>query len=317
MFLPIKADFKLPHWPVLTVLVCLICAAVFMKQQSDWSDFGLAVERYCMKSQSRLTEMVMSRVDEVRGAQFCGEVMYHLRESDSTVDDIEEIAAALKPLSGFSPEDSREYVTQMLNDQLRLFRSIVPDDPDSKFAYNTASWNPLHMLSASFAHGDWGHIIFNLIFFFAFATTVEALIGPAAFVAFIVISSLIIGVTDSIVSELIDGHHWTLGLSGVVMGMMGLFAYLLPRGKIRCYYWIIVIFGSVAVPGWILAVWYIGADMYQLFSSDDHGAINVLAHVAGGISGFLYGFFFLKGSRLLASSLQDDLDKTSLRVGPG
>jgi len=316
MFVPVKADFKLPHWPVLTVVVCLVCAAVFMKQQSDWSDFGLAVERYCAKSQSRLTEIIMTRVAEVRGARHCGEVMYHLNESDTTTDDIEEIVAALKPLSGYSPEDSREYVTQMLNDELRLFRSIVPDDPDSKVAYDTASWNPLHMLSASFAHGDWGHIIFNLIFFFAFATTVEALIGPAAFVAFIVISSLIIGVTDSIVSELIDGHHWTLGLSGVVMGMMGLFAYLLPRGKIRCYYWFIVIFGSVAVPGWILAVWYIGGDMLQLFSSDDHGAINVLAHVAGGISGFFYGFFFLKGPRLLAENLQKDLDKSSLRVGP-
>jgi membrane associated rhomboid family serine protease len=310
MFLPIKADFKLPHWPVLTVLVCLVCAAVFMKQQSDWSDFGLAVDRYCAKQQSRLTKMVMSRVDEIRGAEFCGEVMYHLSHSETAAEDIEEIVASLKPLSGFNPDDSREYVTQMLNDELHLFRSIVPEDPDNKFAYDTASWSPLHMLSASFAHGDWPHIIFNLIFFFAFATTVEALIGPAAFVAFIIISSLIIGVTDSIVSELIDRHHWTLGLSGVVMGMMGLFAYLLPRGKIRCYYWFIIIFGSVAVPGWILAVWYIGGDILQLFASDDHGAINVLAHVAGGISGFFYGFFFLKGSRLLAGSLQEDLDKS-------
>jgi len=244
------------------------------------------------------------------GAEFCGEVMYHLSHSETAAEDIDEIVASLKPLSGLSPEDSREYVSQMLNDELRLFRSIVPEDPDNKFAYDTASWNPLHMLSASFAHGDWPHIIFNLIFFFAFATTVEALIGPAAFVAFIIISSLIIGVTDSIVSELIDRHHWTLGLSGVVMGMMGLFAYLLPRGKIRCYYWFIIIFGSVAVPGWILAVWYIGGDILQLFASDDHGTINVLAHVAGGISGFFYGFFFLKGSRLLAESLQEDLDKS-------
>jgi membrane associated rhomboid family serine protease len=317
MFLPVKADFKLPHWPVMTVIVCLVCAAVFMKQQSDWSEFGHAVERYCEKPQSRLTEIVMTRAAEVWGTQYCGEVMYHLNESDTPADEIEEIFAALKPLSGLSPEDSREYVTQMLNDELRLFRSIVPEDPDSKFAYDTESWNPLHMLSASFAHGDWGHIIFNLIFFFAFATTVEALIGPVAFVVFIVISSLIIGMTDSIVSELIDDHHWTLGLSGVVMGIMGLFAYLLPRGKIRCYYWFIVIFGSVAVPGWILAAWYIGGDMYQLFSSDDHGAINVLAHVAGGISGFFYGFFFLKGPRLLAANLQDNLDKSSLRIGPG
>jgi len=134
-------------------------------------------------------------------------------------------------------------------------------------------------------------------------------------VIFIFVNSLIIGVTDSVVSELIDGHHWTLGLSGVVMGMMGLFAYLLPRGKIRCYYWFVILFGSVAVPGWILAAWFIGGDMYQLFASDNHGAINVLAHVAGGVSGYLYGFFFLKGSRMLAASLQQDLDQAEIKPG--
>ena len=314
MFLPIKADFKLPHWPVLTVLVCLICTAVFLKQESDWRAFSLSVERYCAKPQSHLTQMIMTRVAAYEDADFCGEVMYHLSQSETETEDIAAIAGSIKPLSGFSPEDSREYVTQMLSDELRYFRSIVKDDPGNTYSYDTASWNVWHMISSSFSHGDWGHIIFNLIFFIAFATTVEAIIGPVAFVLFILISSLVIGVTDSIVSELIDNHHRTLGLSGVVMGVMGLFAYLLPRGKIRCYYWFVVVFGSVAVPGWILAGWYIGGDIYQLFVTDDHGAINVLAHVAGGVSGFLYGFFFLKGARMLAASLQRDMDRSSMSV---
>lgn len=315
MFIPVKADFKLNQWPVFTVLVCLVCLGVFLKQASDWREFNLAAQRYCMKPQSRLTEMVMTQVDTIRNSASCGEVMFILSVSDDEAKEIDEIVRALKPLSGFSPEDSREYVTQMLSDELRYFRSIVPDHPNHDVAYYTGSWNVIHMITSSFAHGDWGHIIFNLIFFFAFAATVEAIVGPVAFVAFIIVNSLIIGVTDSVVSELIDGHHWTLGLSGVVMGVMGLFAYLLPRGKIRCYYWFVIIFGSVAVPGWILAAWFIGGDMYQLFASDNHGAINVLAHVSGGVSGFFYGYFFLKGSRMLAATLQQDLDKANLRPG--
>lgn len=315
MFIPVKADFKLKQWPVFTVLVCLVCFGVFLKQASDWREFNLAAQRYCMKPQSHLTKMVMAKVQAIRNAESCGEVMYVLSISDDEAKEISEIVSDLKPLSGFSAEDSRAYVTQMLTDELRYFRSIVPDDPDHNLAYYTGSWNVLHMISSSFAHGDWSHIIFNLIFFFAFAATVEALVGPIAFVIFIFVNSLIIGVTDSVVSELIDGHHWTLGLSGVVMGMMGLFAYLLPRGKIRCYYWFVILFGSVAVPGWILAAWFIGGDMYQLFASDNHGAINVLAHVAGGVSGYLYGFFFLKGSRMLAASLQQDLDKAEIKPG--
>ena len=316
MFVPVKADFKLQHWPVLTVLVCLICLGVFLKQSSGWRDVDLAVQRYCMKPQSRITEMVMTKVQELRHAEFCGQVMFELSHAEDPAAEIEEIVRSLKPLSGFNPEDSRAYVTQMLTDELRYFESIVPDDPNEQFAFYTGSWNPWHMITASFAHGDWWHIASNLIFFFAFATTVEALIGPVAFIIFVLVSSLVIGVTDSIVSELADRHHWTLGLSGVVMGVMGLFAYLLPRGKIRCYYWFIVIFGSIAVPAWILAIWFIGSDIIRLFSAEDQGAINVLAHVAGGITGFFYGFFFLKGSRALARSLQADIDKMGLRPGP-
>ena len=314
MFIPVKADFVLPRMPVMTVLICLLCVGVFLVQESGWREFETAIERYCAVPRSRLVKMVIKRVQEQQDATICGETMYRIHTSDNPAEKIAAIVGSLKPLSGLSAEDSREYFSRLLNDELRSFRNYVPDDPDSAVAYNTASWNPWHMITASFAHGDWGHILFNLVFFFAFAATVESLIGPIGFVFFIVLNSLIIGATDSIVSTLLDDHHWTLGLSGIVMGMMGLFAYLLPRGKIRCYYWVIVIFGSVAIPGWILAAWYIGGDVYQLFTRDEHGAINVLAHVSGGVAGYLYGFLFLRKARRDASDLQEEVNKTAVNA---
>ena len=309
MFLPVRADFPLARFPVFTVLICVICIGVFAKQQSDWSEFENSIARYCDGERSRIDEMVLQRVDAVRNASMCGQVMYYIDNADSPEEEIEEIVAALKPLSGFNAADSREYFRGILNDELRLYRRYVPEDPDSKFAYNTASWNPLKMITASFAHADWGHITFNLIFFFAFAASVEMVIGPAGFGMFILVNSLVIGTTDSVVSTLVDDHHWTLGLSGVVMGMMGLFAYLLPRGKIRCYYWFIVIFGSIAVPGWILAAWYIGGDIYQLFTRDEYGGVNVLAHVTGGVAGYLYGLLFLRKAREAAGQYRRHLHK--------
>jgi membrane associated rhomboid family serine protease len=312
MFVPVKADFRLPAWPVVTALVCLLCAGVFLKQEHDWQTFSNSIDRYCAKPQSHLTRMVMQRVEELTNAEFCGEVMYHLSHSADPAAEIAGIASSIKPLSGLSPSDSRQYVEQMLGNELRKFRTVVRDDPTDRYAYDTGSWNPWRMIVASFAHEGWGHIIFNLVFFFAFATTVEALIGPLAFVIFIVATSLFIGVADSVVSMVAQSHHWTLGLSGVVMAMMGLFAYLLPRGKIRCYYWFVVLIGSVALPAWMLALWYIGGDIFRLFAYEDNGAINVLAHVAGGISGYVYGLLFLRGSRLLATDLQRDMDRAYL-----
>ena len=308
MFLPVRADFPLARFPILTVLVCVVCLGVFAKQQSDWSTFESSIERYCDGERSQIDRMILQRADAFKKARMCGEVMYFIDNSNAPEEEIEKIVVALKPLSGFNAEDSREYFRGTLNDELRLYRRYVPEDPDSKFAYNTVTWNPLKMVTASFAHADWAHIVFNLVFFFAFAASVEMIIGSLGFVVFILVSSLIIGVTDSVVSTLMDDHHWTLGLSGVVMGMMGLFAYLLPRGKIRCYYWFIVIFGSIAVPGWILAAWYIGGDIYQLFTRDEYGGVNVLAHVTGGVAGYIYGFFFLRRAREAAGILQSNID---------
>jgi membrane associated rhomboid family serine protease len=313
MFLPIKADFPLPHFPVLTLLVCLLCAGVFAKQVNDWGDFNSAIERYCELDRSRLEEMVFTRIAELNNYGHCAEMMYSIASAEDGSPIIEDIVVALKPLVGLSRDDSRNYVRQMLQDELRRYETIVPRDPDHGFAYYTSSWNPWSMLTSAFAHGDWGHIIFNLFFFIAFAATVETLIGSLMFLASIVSVSIFTGVFSSVSAYATGVHYWTLGLSGVVMGMMGLYTYLLPRGRIRCYYWFIIIFGSVAVPAWALTAWYLGGDVYRLFAHEDNGMVNVMAHVTGGISGYLFGLLFLRKAKQDALELQADLDQVALK----
>jgi len=311
MFLPVKADFALPRFPVLTVLICLICIGVFIKQQSDWKEFGLAIDRFCNSSRSHIEQIVFERIAASQNMDTCGDVMYTIA-NDPTRDESEviaEMASKIRPLTGFNSEDSREYVQQMLEEQTRRFNTLVPPDPDEGLAYYTGSWNPITMITSSFAHGDWGHILFNLVFFFAFAATVEVLIGPLRYVTFVLVDSWFIGLTGSIAAAATAQHYWTLGLSGVVMGMMGLFAYLLPRGKIKCYYFFIIIFGSVAIPGWMLTAWYLGGDIVTLLTNDDYGRVNVLAHVMGGVGGYLFGLLFLREVRKDAEHAQDALER--------
>ena len=316
MFLPVKADFPLPRLPVLTILVCLVCFAVHVKQQRDWLKFGEAIENFCTAERSNLEWMIFERVADVTDAYGCADVMYAItndpqREAQEV---IAELASKVRPLSGLSPEDSEEYVRQKLEGEARRYAIKVPDDPDDGLAYYTGSWNPLTMIASSFAHGDWLHLGFNLVFFFAFAATVEILAGPLWFLAFIAADSLFIGLTGSTFAALAGEHYVTLGLSGIVMGMMGLFAYLLPRGKIRCYYFFIVIFGSIAIPGWVLVAWYLGSDVVALLTREDHGMVNVMAHVMGGLGGYLFGFLFLTKIRERAMDMQVALDKREREI---
>lgn len=311
MFLPVKADFALPRFPILTVLVCLICFGVFIKQQSDWKEFGMAIDQFCNESRSHIEQIIFERIAASQNMDTCGDIMYTIA-NDPTREESEviaEMASKIRPLTGFNSEDSREYVRLMLEEETRRFNTLVPPDPDEGLAYYTGSWNPITMITSSFAHGDWGHILFNLVFFFAFAATVEVLIGPLRYVAFVLVDSWFIGLTGSIAAAATAQHYWTLGLSGVVMGMMGLFAYLLPRGKIKCYYFFIIIFGSVAIPGWMLTAWYLGGDIVTLLTNDDYGRVNVLAHVMGGVGGYLFGLLFLREVRKDAEHAQDALER--------
>lgn len=311
MFLPVKADFALPRVPILTILVCLICIGVFLKQQSDWRDFGMAIDRFCNTSRTHIEQIVFDRIADSQGTDSCADIMYTIANDPAREESevIAEMAAKMKPLTGFNTEDSRAFVRQMLEEETRRFNTLVPADPDEGLTYYTGSWNPATMITSSFAHGDWGHIIFNLVFFFAFAAAVEVLIGPAWYITFVLVDSLFIGLTGSMAAAATDQHYWTLGLSGVVMGMMGLFAYLLPRGKIKCYYFFIVIFGSVAVPAWMLTAWYLGGDLFTLFTREDYGSVNVMAHVMGGLGGYLFGVLFLSEIRKDAEHTQDALDR--------
>lgn len=307
MFLPIRADFPLPGIPFLTIIVCLVCGGIFMKQSSGWDDWERSIERYCMLDRTRIEQMVFARISEASQYVDCGHLMYEISSASDGDTIIDDLVVKIRPLAGLSASDSQAYVRQMLQDEVRKYKTVVPPNPDHAFAYYTGSWNPWHMFTSAFAHGDWAHIVFNLIFFIAFAATVETLMGPLMFAASILVISLFTGVFSSVSAAASGEHYWTLGLSGVVMGMMGLFTYLLPTGKIRCYYWLIVVFGSVAIPAWALTLWYVGGDIYRLFAFEDHGMINVMAHVTGGISGYLFGLLFLRNAKAKARDLQFEI----------
>lgn len=304
MFIPVKPDFPLPRFPVLTVLTCVLCLAVFVHQINTWDEYQEAFVSFCGDAKGRLTEIVLARIAGPESDVPCVDVLLDIDTSPDPAETIQKMTDDMQPLAGLSVDHSRAYVHDKLNEQYRLYQIRVPTYPDNEFAYYTGSWDPVAMVTSTFAHGSWPHIIFNLVFFFAFATTIEVLIGSYSFVALIVAISIFSATFSSLAAGLLGSHYSTLGLSGVVMGMIGLFAYLLPSGRIRCYYWFVVFFGSIAVPAWALALWYIGWDVYNLFANVDTGMVDVMAHVTGGAAGYLFGVTFLRSTRRRVQALR-------------
>lgn len=170
---------------------------------------------------------------------------------------------------------------------------------NQSFWYEPTSWNPIAMITSSLAHADWFHLLGNMVFFLAFAPALEILIGSKLrYIWIMVFISLVVGVSYSI-SILIGNANPlpTLGLSGVVTGMIGLSAFLMPQARIRVFGWFIAFWKIFYVRAWVLAVIYIGLDTWEMVSADDYHGINIVAHVSGGVAGYLYGYFWLKERR--------------------
>jgi len=229
--------------------------------------------------------------------------MIGIHTAQSSEREIERMGAILNRAS--KPADAERLVRQY-----QVFTAGAPRYLDRRLWHDRTRLDLSGMLSSSFAHGNWSHLIFNLIFFFAFAAAVEMVIGPLLFTFLFVALSYGIGLFDYVLATWAGDPRTSLGLSGVVMGMLGLFAYLLPKVKIRFFYWFLFSAGTVGFPGWVVMAWYLGWDLTRQLSGTA-SMVNYVAHISGVALGVLLGLLLFRKKRHWAKDLiTDEADLT-------
>jgi len=203
-----------------------------------------------------------------------------------------------------------EYVEEHRHD----FGQMAPASLDGRLSYSSDSFNPVTSLLSALAHSDWWHVIGNLIFFIAFAPALEILVGNT--LKFLGILVLIEFVCDATFSLALLGSPLvsTLGLSGIVAGVIGLSAYMMPKARIRTFVWVLAHVRVYYIPAWMLALWFVGWDAYYLFSQTNNGGVNFIAHVSGAVAGYLIGVFLLKERREdISEELDDEIEYMGCR----
>ena len=224
----------------------------------------------------------------------CPKIMSAIHTSGHPNEAINRLAEHARRWDLMNATESRAYTVQQLEHAYSDFKSGVKPSLTEQLAYNPASYNVWHMVTAAFAHAGWIHIVGNLIFFYAFGTTVEIVIGPLAFAAMIFAFAIGTHFFYSLSQVMATSPMPTIGLSGVVMGVIGLFAYLAPAARIRCVLWLLVFWRVLRVPAWILALWYVGWDVYSLMHNDGSSHVNFVAHVSGAALGYLSGLVLFR-----------------------
>jgi membrane associated rhomboid family serine protease len=214
-------------------------------------------------------------------------------DGDKLLDEIVKDAAKL---SIYSKAESKKFIKARFEKAYKRFATSVPKPLISELAYMGGSADVTRMVTSTFAHGSWEHLIGNLLGFIAFGLLVEGIIGSVMFAAVFVMLGLATAIFSSVWYSGETLANMFVGLSGVVFGMMGLLVYLWPQARIRTLLWVVIIFRRVSIPAWVLALFYVGWNVRYMLENVETN-VNLIAHISGAALGYLLGLTMLRKNK--------------------
>jgi membrane associated rhomboid family serine protease len=151
----------------------------------------------------------------------------------------------------------------------------------------------LTLFTSMFLHGGWLHLIFNMLYLWAFGRNLEDLIGGPRFLAFYILCGLAAGIVHVIVNAY--SRVPTIGASGAIAGVMGGYLIKFPRSRIVALLPIFIFWTTLEIPApFLLVFWFVMqffSGIWSLGATDySGGGVAYFAHIGG----FLFGMLAIR-----------------------
>lgn len=142
------------------------------------------------------------------------------------------------------------------------------------------------LITSGLIHADWMHLFFNMFTFYAFAFTLERLMGSWQF-GLLYFLGLILSDIPTVFKQKDNFHYNSLGASGAIAAV--LFSYILFKPMSKIY----IMFIPIGIPAVIFGFLYLIYCAYASKNSRDH--INHDAHFFGALTGLIFTIIFVPG----------------------
>jgi membrane associated rhomboid family serine protease len=147
----------------------------------------------------------------------------------------------------------------------------------------------LPFLTASFLHGGWLHIIFNMWTLFIFGSTLEGRMGSIQFLIFYLCCAVASIYAHGYFNPTSEAP--VIGASGAIAGVIGAYALRFPTARITLLVPIIIIPLIFSIPALVYAALWFGFQLLQgaweALAPSMGGGIAWWAHIGGFIAGLV------------------------------
>ena len=160
---------------------------------------------------------------------------------------------------------------------------------------------PLTALTSMFMHGDWLHIIGNMLFLWIFGNNVEDALGKVRFLLFYLLGGFAATALQTFITldygTQAESEIPNLGASGAVSAVLGAYLLILPRARVVTIIFILIIFIR-DFPAWLfLGAWFLlqlWLGSFSLVQPEEGGGVAFFAHIGGFVFGMAAVYLFRK-----------------------
>ena len=135
------------------------------------------------------------------------------------------------------------------------------------------------LLTSGFVHGDFGHLLFNLITYYSFAFNLERLLGDLRF-ELLYFSGLLVSNIGTCIKHRNQPEYASLGASGAILAVLFASIVYSPQQKL------LMLPLPIPIPAPIFAIVYLAYSYYSSGRARDR--INHDAHIFGALTGVVF-----------------------------
>jgi len=171
-------------------------------------------------------------------------------------------------------------------------RTAIPESLESVvqhfgFTPELALQRPYVLITSTFLHGGWLHLIGNMWFLWLYGDNIEDRYGRLPFLGLYLLAGIVGNFTHAFLTGF-DSTLPVIGASGAVAGVMGSYLIRFPMARIRCVFLLVIYPILPRVHAlFILGMWMV-LEFYQAWIAIPGDHVAHWAHVGGFMTGVIW-----------------------------